>query len=168
MFNTSWHAEHQQHFHQTVTYCLDMRRRICAWRPSLPWKGVRGHSLVALRTLLLRYHCCCPAAAAAAGTPKWETVKFADGGATDNLGITGLLRRGVKSMIVCSASSAPPDDTWKRYAAGAGAWAPVACMCGRQLNTRLCTVCSTCMVLLLVAVKIGSLQVLPAGHLWDA
>lgn len=36
----------------------------------------------------------------------------------DNLGITALLRRGVKCMIVCSAASAGPDDTWERYATG--------------------------------------------------
>lgn len=45
-------------------------------------------------------------------------MSFADGGTVDNLGISALLRRGVKCMIVCSAASAAPDDTWEKHAAG--------------------------------------------------
>jgi len=63
----------------------------------------------------------------AEGCPPYKEVGFADGGMVDNLGISALLRRGVKCMIVCSASSSGPDDTWELYAKEA---CDVACWFG--------------------------------------
>jgi len=50
------------------------------------------------------------------GVPEHQTMKFADGGALDNLAIMPLLRRGVKCLIVLMASSTPPDNTWRHFA----------------------------------------------------
>jgi len=55
---------------------------------------------------------------AAQAPPAHKDVGFADGAMVDNLGISALLRRGVKCMIVCAAVPAGPDDTWERYAEG--------------------------------------------------
>lgn len=59
--------------------------------------------------------------------PAHKDVGFADGAMVDNLGISALLRRGVKCMIVCAAVPAGPDDTWERYAEEAS---DVACWFG--------------------------------------
>lgn len=71
--------------------------------------------------------------------PDSLTMGFADGGTVDNLGISALLRRGVKAMIVMSANSTPPDDTWETYAK---VWARTTACMRRPcflVTTLLCT-----------------------------
>lgn len=50
--------------------------------------------------------------------PLSSEMKFADGGALENLGIMALLRRKVAHIVVFVASAKPTDQDWKTCATG--------------------------------------------------